>query len=73
MKQVYINEEWVVQQYLKMEKAKSWKEMDSKQDLRVLTLERELLAESLGVTTDALHGIDDDESAEESGTHNLTQ
>jgi hypothetical protein len=63
MKQVYINEQWVVDQYLAMEKAKSWKELDSSDDMRVLQLERELLAESLGVSVDSLPSITDIEDA----------
>jgi hypothetical protein len=57
MKQVYIDESWVVDQYLRMEKERSWSLLDSKEDLRVLQLERELLAESQGVSIDSLPAI----------------
>jgi hypothetical protein len=59
MKQVYIDEQWVVDQYMAMEKSKSWKELDSRDDMRVLKLERELLAESQGVSVDSLPPIGD--------------
>jgi hypothetical protein len=60
MKQVYIDESWVVDQYLRMEKEKSLSVLDSRDDMRVLQLERELLAESQGVSIDSLPPIDDD-------------
>ena len=43
IKQVYINETWVVEKYLTMEKKKLWHELDTDNNMRVLTLERELL------------------------------
>jgi hAT family C-terminal dimerisation region len=61
MKQVFIDEKWVVQKYLEMEKAKSWATLDSNDDMRVLELERELLAESLGVNIDSLPAVIDEE------------
>jgi len=52
---VFIDEHWVLNQYLTMEKKKSWSDLDKDgEDLRVLNLERELLAESLGVSPDTL-------------------
>ena len=57
IKQVYINETWVVEKYLTMEKKKLWHELDTDDDMRVLTLERELLAESMGVNPDTLPPI----------------
>jgi hypothetical protein len=57
MKQVYIDEEWVVEKYLEMEKAKSWKDLDSPDDMKVLQLEQELLAESDGVNFESLPPI----------------
>ena len=76
MKQVYIDEGWVVDQYMRMEKAKSWKELDSADDLRVLNLERELLAESLGMDMEDLENDDDNNEMheeQEQVTHDLTQ
>ena len=76
MKQVYIDEGWVVDQYMRMEKAKSWKELDSADDLRVLNLERELLAESLGMDMEDLENdneIDEIQEDPEQVTHDLTQ
>jgi hAT family C-terminal dimerisation region len=60
MKQVYINEEWVVNKYLEMEKAKSWKDLDSPDDMKVLELERMLWAESEGVDIESLPPITTD-------------
>ena len=48
MNKVYIDEDWVVQQYLKIEKEKSWDALDDRQDLLVLNLEEEIFAESQG-------------------------
>lgn len=62
---VFIDERWVVEQYLRMEKKKSWADLDTDDDLRVLTLERELLAESLRVSADTLPPINDSYSVEE--------
>jgi hAT family C-terminal dimerisation region len=57
MKQVYIDEQWVVDQYLAMEKAKSWNVLESNNDMLVLELERELMAESEGVSIESLPPI----------------
>jgi hypothetical protein len=57
MKQVYINEDWVVDTYLMMEKEKKWKELDNIDDMNVLELERELLAETEGVDIESLPSI----------------
>jgi hypothetical protein len=61
MQQVYIDEQWVVDKYMMMEKTKSWDALDAEDDLRVLELERELLAESLGVSSATLEPIDREE------------
>jgi hAT family C-terminal dimerisation region len=57
MQHVYIDERWVVDQYMLMEKTKAWNELDSANDMRVLDLERELLAENMGVSPDCLPPI----------------
>ena len=59
MQRVFIDETWVVEQYLTMEKNKSWGDLDMDDDMRVLTLEREMLAESRGVSPDTLPTIAD--------------
>jgi hypothetical protein len=45
-----------------MEKTKSWKDFDTDDDMRVLTLEGELLAESLGVSSETLPPITENDS-----------
>ena len=49
MTKVYIDEEWVVKRYLKMEKAKSWDALEDRHDLLVLDLEKEIYGENQGV------------------------
>ena len=49
MQSVYIDEKWVAEKYISMEKSKSWDDLESKNDMLVLELERELLSEQLGV------------------------
>ena len=49
MNKVYIDEEWVVQQYLKLEKEKTWNTLEDQHDLLVLNLEEEIYAEDQGV------------------------
>jgi hypothetical protein len=61
MQQVFIDEGWVVRQYLMLEETKGWNALESSNDLRVLELEREILAESLGVDVDSLPMIADDD------------
>jgi hypothetical protein len=62
IRNVFIDEKWVVNQYLMMEQKKSWADLDKEgEDLRVLNLERELLAESLGVGVESLPGVDEGE------------
>ena len=43
---------------MSMEKAKSWNKLESADDMNVLNLERELHAESLGISTDLLPPIE---------------
>lgn len=63
MQNVYLDEDWVVKQYMTMEKAKSWNVLESTEDMNVLNLERELLAESLGVSAATFPPISDTEAA----------
>ena len=54
MQQVYIDEDWVVKQYMMLEDAKAWGSIDTFNDLRVAALEQELHAEELGVPVESL-------------------
>jgi hypothetical protein len=65
MQQVFIDEGWVVRQYLMLEETKGWDALESRNDLRVLELEREILAESLGMDVDSLPPIHDNDENEE--------
>jgi hypothetical protein len=57
MQNVFIDEEWVVKKYMTMEKNKSWNALESNDDMNVLNLEREILAESMGVSVESLPEI----------------
>jgi hypothetical protein len=57
IRNVYIDQQWVVDQYLLLEKKKSWAHLDSEDDMLVLKLEREMLAESMGVSLDSMPSI----------------
>ena len=65
MQKVYIDEGWVVDQYLTMEKNKTWNSVTTSEDMNVLNLERDLLAESHGITTDKLPPITTEEIYDE--------
>ena len=54
MRQVFIDERWIVDQYLMREEKKSWNDLETGDDLQVLTLERAVMAETLGVDTEDL-------------------
>jgi hypothetical protein len=54
MQQIYINEDWVVEQYQHMEKTKGWELMETQNDQLVGDLEAELYAEDIGVPVEAL-------------------
>jgi hypothetical protein len=54
MQQIYIDEDWVIQQYQHMEKTKGWKSMETQNDQLVGDLEAELYAEDIGVPVEAL-------------------
>ena len=62
MQHVYIDKHWVVGQYLKKEKEKSWNNLDSENDMLFVNLEREALAETLGVGVHTLPAISDDQN-----------
>jgi hypothetical protein len=59
MQKVFIDEEWIVREYLRMEKKKSWDELESKEDLLVLNLEQEIYAENMGLDVTALTAVED--------------
>ena len=59
IQRVFIDERWVVDQYIMMEQKKCWKDIDTAHDMTVLNLERELLAESLAVDESTLPTISD--------------
>ena len=48
MNKVYIDEEWVVQRYLELEKSKGWDSLKDRHDLLVLGLEREIHDTNMG-------------------------
>jgi hypothetical protein len=54
MQKVYIDEDWVVQQYMTMEKDKSWDAMDTHNDKLVAALEQELYADDVGVPMESV-------------------
>jgi hypothetical protein len=54
MQQIYIDEDWVVQQYQRMEKSKEWDAMDTQDDELVAAFELELYAGDCGVPVEAL-------------------
>jgi hAT family C-terminal dimerisation region len=54
MQRIYIDEDWVVQQYQRMEKSKEWDAMDTQDDELVAALELELYAGDCGVPVEAL-------------------
>ena len=60
MRTAACDERWVVEKYLAMEAAKSWDDFETESDMTVLNLEREVLAENLGVSMADLPPIADD-------------
>ena len=54
MQSIFINEPWVVRQYLNIEKNKLWNEKRTADDKRFFELEDEILADSLGVGVEQL-------------------
>jgi hypothetical protein len=54
MQQIYISEDWVVEQYQHMEKTKGWELMETQNDQLVRDLKAELYAEDIGVPVEAL-------------------
>ena len=62
MRHVYIDERWVVDQYLMMERTKTFNELEAENDMRVLELEREMMAESMDVDSATLAELCEQES-----------
>jgi hypothetical protein len=54
IQQMYIDKDWVVQHYLKMEKSKEWDATDTQSDELVAALELELYADDRGVPVEDL-------------------
>ena len=54
IQKIYVDEDWVVQQYMHMEKNKSWDTTQTQEDELVAELELELYAGDHGVTVEAL-------------------
>jgi hypothetical protein len=54
IQRMYIDEDWVVQQYLKMEKSKEWDATDTQSDELVAALELELYADDCGIPVEDL-------------------
>jgi hypothetical protein len=59
MQHVFIDEQYVVRKYLEMEAEKSWDDLETADDMLVLNLERQMQAESLGVSINLVPGISD--------------
>ena len=57
MQKIYIDESWVVEKYLQLEKTKGWDAVETVDDMNVLNLEREMLAELEGVSTNKLPAV----------------
>lgn len=64
IRNVYIDENWVVNQYLMMEQKKSWGDLDNEDDMLVLNLERQMLAESMGVDPKSLLETEEENTCE---------
>jgi hAT family C-terminal dimerisation region len=65
IQKIYVDEEWVVQQYMHMEKNKAWDAMEAQEDALVAELELEDYAGDRGVTVEALQLSDIDSMDEE--------
>jgi hypothetical protein len=65
IQKIYVDEEWVVQQYMHMEKNKAWDAMEAQEDALVAELELEDYADDRGVTVEALQLSDIDSMDEE--------
>ena len=64
LQQIYVDEEWVVKEYMSLEKNKRWADEDNKNDVLVAELEEELYAEDMGVNAEQL-GSDDEGGGKE--------
>jgi hypothetical protein len=65
LQKIYVDEDWVVKQYMELEKSKGWNEMDTRNDKLVSDLEQELFAQDLGVVVETLPGYDDYDDEEQ--------
>jgi hypothetical protein len=64
MQKIYINEDWVVHEYMTLEKSKGWDKMDTNNDKLVTDLETELYANDLGVPIPFLPNMEDHDDQE---------
>jgi hypothetical protein len=62
MQNIYIDEDWVVQQYLNMERNKEWDEMETMNDEKVPELELLWYADDRGIPVDDLQLADGNDS-----------
>jgi hypothetical protein len=62
MRNIYIDEDWVVQQYLNMERNIEWDEMETMNDEKVAELELLWYADDRGIPVDDLQFADGDDS-----------
>ena len=49
MQQVYIDEDWVVSQYMSLQESKGWEAEETHEDNQVQALEHELYIEEIGI------------------------
>jgi hypothetical protein len=63
MRNIYIDENWVAQQYLNMERNKEWNEMETMNDEKVAELELLWYADDRGIPVDDLQLVDGNDSA----------
>jgi hypothetical protein len=64
IQKIYVDEDWVVEQYMTLEKNKGWDAMEARDDELVASLELELYADDRGVPVHALQ-LSDIESTDE--------
>lgn len=55
MQRVFIDQKWVVDKYLMMECKKAWSQLDVENDMNVLNLEMQILADEMGYEHVKLH------------------
>jgi hypothetical protein len=61
MQRIFIDEDWVVQQFLNMEKDKQWDELETRDDEQVAELELQLYSADCGIPVDNLQFDEDND------------